>query len=98
MESMAPFCSVKWNLQIGRPPEAYRASDAKDFLDAYVQTSLREEIQQEGLARNMSAVPRSDVVFARCAAQLIVNCPNESTERFDLAARWTSIRKLMAQR
>jgi uncharacterized protein len=49
---------LKRSLQVGRLPEAYQSNDAEDFLNAYVQTYLREEIQQEGLVRNLAAFAR----------------------------------------
>ena len=37
---------------------AYRESDPKAYLQSYVQTYLREEVQQEGLTRNIGAFSR----------------------------------------
>jgi uncharacterized protein len=49
---------LKRSLLVGRLPEAYQAKDAADFLASYVQTYLREEIQQEGLVRNLAGFAR----------------------------------------
>jgi len=42
-------------LQFGLLPLSLKAKDPKDFLSAYVNTYLREEVQAEGLVRNLSA-------------------------------------------
>jgi predicted AAA+ superfamily ATPase len=42
----------------GRLPQALAAADPKAFLKAYVQTYLREEVQQEGFARNLGSFSR----------------------------------------
>jgi predicted AAA+ superfamily ATPase len=39
-------------------PAAYTEKDPKAFLKSYVQTYLREEVQQEGLTRNLGAFAR----------------------------------------
>jgi len=45
-------------LQYGHLPAACTAADPGDFLKSYVHTYLREEIQQEGLTRNLPAFGR----------------------------------------
>lgn len=47
--------SLEQSLQRGLLPLAIAASDPKDFLSAYVNTYLREEVQAEGIVRNLSA-------------------------------------------
>ncbi len=41
-------------LEIGSLPEAYLGDDAKEYLQAYTETYLKEEIQAEALVRNLS--------------------------------------------
>ncbi len=49
---------VRRSLQYGHLPAAYVEADPKAFLKSYVQTYLREEVQQEGLTRNLGAFAR----------------------------------------
>lgn len=46
------------SLQFGQLPMAYKLLDPKPFLQSYVKTYLQEEIQQEGLTRNLGAFTR----------------------------------------
>ncbi len=46
------------SLKFGQLPCAYTEKDPKAYLESYVETYLREEIQQEGLTRNLSAFSR----------------------------------------
>lgn len=46
------------SLQYGQLPSVYTESDPKKYLESYVKTYLEEEIQQEGLTRNLSAFSR----------------------------------------
>ncbi len=45
-------------LKVGGLPAIYHEGHAKAYLESYVATYLREEIQQEGLTRNLSAFAR----------------------------------------
>ena len=45
-------------LQFGQLPKIYVEEDPKKFLEAYVKTYLQEEVQQEGLTRNLGAFGR----------------------------------------
>jgi len=45
-------------LQYGQLPGIYINSDKQGFLQSYVQTYLKEEVLQEGLARNLGAFSR----------------------------------------
>lgn len=45
-------------LQYGLLPSVYTEKDPKKYLESYVKTYLQEEIQQEGLTRNLSAFSR----------------------------------------
>ncbi|MBI5701148.1 ATP-binding protein [Candidatus Saganbacteria bacterium] len=46
------------SLAYGQLPSVYIESDPKKYLESYVKTYLEEEIQQEGLTRNLSAFSR----------------------------------------
>lgn len=46
------------SLLFGHLPSACTESDPKSYLEAYVQTYLKEEVQQEGLTRNLGAFSR----------------------------------------
>lgn len=49
---------LKHSLKFGQLPSVYRETDPKAYLESYVQTYLREEVQQEGLTRNLGAFSR----------------------------------------
>ncbi len=46
------------SLKFGQLPCVYTESDPKSYLESYVATYLREEIQQEGLTRSLGAFSR----------------------------------------
>lgn len=46
------------SLKFGQLPCAYTEAEPKQYLESYVSTYLREEIQQEGLTRNLGAFSR----------------------------------------
>lgn len=46
------------SLKYGQLPSVYMEVDPKRYLESYVTTYLREEIQQEGLTRNLAAFTR----------------------------------------
>jgi predicted AAA+ superfamily ATPase len=46
------------SLAYGQLPCAYTESNPKDYLESYVKTYLQEEVQQEGLTRNLGAFYR----------------------------------------
>ena len=50
--------SLEKYLKYGGLPSVYQEADPRAYLASYVQTYLREEIQQEGLTRNMGAFSR----------------------------------------
>ncbi|MBI3459141.1 ATP-binding protein [Candidatus Azambacteria bacterium] len=50
--------NLKKSLQYGQMPSVYNQSDPKKYLEAYVKTYLEEEIQQEGLTRNLPSFIR----------------------------------------
>jgi predicted AAA+ superfamily ATPase len=52
---------LPWSLAVGTLPTVQITRDrqaARDFLTSYVRTYLREEVQQEGLTRNLGAFSR----------------------------------------
>ncbi len=58
---LGPSFDLKKSLQVGHLPMAQTARDmgsARAYLRSYVQTYLREEVQQEGLARNLASFSR----------------------------------------
>jgi len=50
--------SLGQSLLYGNLPSIYSEADPADYLAAYVHTYLREEVQQEGLTRNLQAFAR----------------------------------------
>ncbi len=50
--------NLQHSLRFGQLPCAYTEKDPRAYLESYVKTYLREEIQQEGLARNLGAFAR----------------------------------------
>lgn len=50
--------NLERSLKYGHLPAVFSESDPKAYLDAYVNTYLREEVLQEGLTRNISAFAR----------------------------------------
>lgn len=50
--------NLKNSLLYGHLPAIFKEPDPKRYLESYVSTYLREEVQQEGLARNLSAFGR----------------------------------------
>src|SRR5438093_119518 len=56
-----PLFDLRRSLEIGHLPSAQTAPDvasARAYLKSYVQAYLREEVQQEGLARNLASFGR----------------------------------------
>ncbi|MBI5298683.1 MAG: ATP-binding protein [Deltaproteobacteria bacterium] len=50
--------NLEHSLKFGSLPSVYVESDPKGYLESYVKTYLQEEIQQEGLTRNLGAFSR----------------------------------------
>ncbi len=50
--------SLKHSLLFGQLPSVYKEADPKAYLESYVKAYLREEVQQEGLTRNLGAFSR----------------------------------------
>ena len=49
---------LKHSLLFGQLPSVYTEADPKAYLESYVKAYLREEVQQEGLTRNLGAFSR----------------------------------------
>lgn len=50
--------SLSKSLQFGHLPAIFSEPDPEDYLTSYIQTYLREEVQQEGLTRNLQTFAR----------------------------------------
>jgi predicted AAA+ superfamily ATPase len=50
--------SLTKSLKVGHLPSVYSETDPADYLASYVRTYLREEVQQEGLTRNLQTFTR----------------------------------------
>ncbi|PIW63769.1 MAG: ATPase, partial [Candidatus Omnitrophica bacterium CG12_big_fil_rev_8_21_14_0_65_50_5] len=48
----------KHSLEFGQLPSVYKEENPKAYLESYVKAYLREEVQQEGLTRNLGAFSR----------------------------------------
>ena len=57
-EELGKDFSLKKSLNCGHLPMAYRSKNPKKFLKSYIHKYLKEEIQQEGLTRNLPAFSR----------------------------------------
>lgn len=50
--------TLEHSLRFGQLPSVYIEKDPQGYLESYVKTYLQEEVQQEGLVRNLSAFSR----------------------------------------
>jgi predicted AAA+ superfamily ATPase len=55
---LGPDFKLEHSLRYGQLPCAYTESNPKAYLESYVKTYLHEEVQQEGLTRNLGAFAR----------------------------------------
>ena len=55
---LADDFNLEQTTQFGQLPSVYGTADPKKYLESYVKTYLEEEIQQEGLTRNLGAFTR----------------------------------------
>jgi predicted AAA+ superfamily ATPase len=58
IEELGEHFSLQHSLRYGSLPSVYVEQDPGAYLESYVATYLREEVQQEGLTRNISAFSR----------------------------------------
>ncbi|OGL64449.1 ATPase [Candidatus Uhrbacteria bacterium RIFCSPLOWO2_01_FULL_47_24] len=63
--------SMEHALRFGHLPSTFAEHDPKRYVEAYVTTYLREEVQQEGLTRNLAAFSRFLEVASFSQAQLL---------------------------
>jgi predicted AAA+ superfamily ATPase len=68
---LAGSFELKHSLRFGQLPSVYVEKRPGAFLSAYVQTYLREEVQQEGLTRNLAAFTRFLESISFSQAQLL---------------------------
>jgi len=71
---------LKDALEFGTLPGRFTEADPHDFLESYVATYLREEVQQEGLTRNLSAFRRflETATFSQAAPFVLSNVAVDS--------------------
>ncbi len=72
--------NLKDSLKFGMLPGRFKESSAIDFLHSYVSTYLREEVQQEGLTRNLSAFSRflEAATFSQASPLVLSNVASDS--------------------
>ncbi len=58
VEELGDDFSIDTSLKFGHLPAIYSEPDPADYLASYIQTYLREEVQQEGLTRNLQVFAR----------------------------------------
>lgn len=58
IEEMKEDYSLQKTLKSGFLPASVKAENSKDFLMSYVDTYLKEEVQQEGISRNLGGFSR----------------------------------------
>jgi len=58
VEELGTDFSLDVSLRYGHLPAIYSEPDPGDYLASYIQTYLREEVQQEGLTRNLQVFAR----------------------------------------
>lgn len=58
-------------LQYGHLPSTFQDEDPKQYLESYVTTYLREEVQQEGITRNLGAFSRFLEIASFSQAQIL---------------------------
>ncbi|MBI4281648.1 ATP-binding protein [Candidatus Uhrbacteria bacterium] len=63
--------TLRHALQYGQLPSTFSEADPKRYLASYVTTYLREEVQQEGLTRNLGAFTRFLETASFSQAQLL---------------------------
>ena len=80
-------------LNLGHLPSTFLETDPKRYLESYVTTYLREEVQQEGITRNLAAFSRFLEVASFSQAQLlnISTVARESAVHRKVAERYFSI-------
>ena len=70
-EELGKDFSLKHSLHFGHLPSTFKENDPKRYLESYVAAYLREEVQQEGLTRNLGAFSRFLETASFSQAQLL---------------------------
>ena len=93
VEELKKDFSLKKSLECGHLPMAYRTKNPKKFLSSYVHTYLKEEIQQEGLTRNLPNFSRflEAASFSQGAVLNISNVSRECSVHRKVAESYFSI-------
>ena len=78
-EELKKDFSLKKSLTVGHLPMAYKAKEPQKFLNSYIHTYLKEEIQQESLTRNLPGFARF-LEAASFSQASVLNISNISRE------------------
>lgn len=70
-EELGEDFNLEHSLRFGHLPSTFREHDPKKYLESYISTYLREEVQQEGLTRNLGAFSRFLETASFSQAQLL---------------------------
>ena len=94
-EELGKDFSLKKSLSYGHLPMAYQSKQAKKFLSSYVHSYLKEEIQQEGLTRNLPAFSRflESASFSQASVLNISNISRDCSVNRKVAESYFSILK-----
>ena len=71
VEELGADFNIKHSLKYGNLPSTYMEPEPEKFLESYVETYLREEVQQEGLTRSLGAFSRFLETASFAQAQLL---------------------------
>ena len=71
VEELGQDFSLEHSLRFGHLPSTFQEADPKRYLESYVTAYLREEVQQEGLTRNLGAFSRFLETASFSQAQLL---------------------------
>jgi predicted AAA+ superfamily ATPase len=90
---LGPDFIVTHSLKCGQMPLTFSDPDPEAYLNSYVQTYLREEVQQEGLTRNLQAFARflEAASFSQAAPLNISEVARECNVNRKLAEEYFSI-------
>ena len=95
VEELNKDFSLKKSLSYGHLPMAYQTSQPKKFLNSYIHTYLKEEIQQESLTRNLPGFSRflESASFCQGAVLNITNISRECSVHRKVVESYFSILK-----
>ncbi len=94
-EELGKDFSLEKSLNCGHLPMAYKSKNPKKFLKSYIHTYLKEEIQQEGLTRNLPNFSRflEAASFSQGAILNITNISRECSVHRKVVESYFSILK-----